>query len=197
MKLVKPHEDKDLRREWFDIWSQNIDIAAEGEETKSTFLGAIYAQLYSELRDKERNQQQLVTWALTILTSSGLFSMLLTEEGDLFPAAVFSFMLLGATWILTDGIRALVDDRMSIGRQLDRIHRIMGGFTKGYYYAESMLFDPIWYGWGFEPERDSNVLLGRRYRALIWALCVFDIVIVFSKSAMFKRLMANLSKLIL
>jgi hypothetical protein len=69
---------------------------------------------------------------------------------------------------------------MSIARQVDRVHRVMGAFSKGYYYEESMLLDPRWYGWGFEPGNVSNVALGRKYTLLIWSLCGLDIATILS-----------------
>ena len=178
---MKPHENEELYCEWSEIWSKNVDISSQNENVKPGYLSTIYNQLYSELREKEKNQQQLVTWALSILTGTGFFSLILKTKSDTISTIVFALMLIVVTWILCKGIQALVADRMSIGRQLDRIHRIMGGFTKGYYYSHSTLFEPSWYGWGFEPDRDSNFQLGIKYKFLLWILCIFNILLLFTK----------------
>ena len=72
---------------------------------------------------------------------------------------MLSILLALFTMVLHQTLFHLSEERMSIARQLDRIHQIMGAFEDGYYYKESTLFDPAWKGFGFDPNRDANYKL--------------------------------------
>jgi hypothetical protein len=67
---------------------------------------------------------------------------------------------------------------MSIARQLDRIHQIFGAFKYGMYCEKTSLLTPMYYGWGFEPESDTNHRHARAYAVMLWMLCVIDWLIV-------------------
>ncbi len=71
---------------------------------------------------------------------------------------------------------------MSIARQLDRMHQIMGVFKKDYYAKGLTLFDPIWSGWGFERDRDVNWRLSRTYQIVLWAILITDVLLLLNKA---------------
>jgi hypothetical protein len=142
-------------------------------------LSAIYSGLYTELIDKDARQQQAVTWGVTILAGSGLIGVV-TGSSSIQPiSAVFIGILLAlVTGILTRLIRFLSEERMSIARQLDRVHQIMGAFEDGYFYREGALFDPVWRGWGFDPERDANTRIARFFVLFLWAAFAADVFVL-------------------
>jgi hypothetical protein len=174
---LRPDLDPAAKAEWLSVWDQAPDIS--DPNGKSSYLTAIYTQTHTELREKERSQQQLVTWSLTILTGGiGLLGLATHGvKGPLVPILVAT-LVVAATAILTLGLNSLADDRTRIAQNIDRMHRVMGAFTKGYYYQHSTLLDPAWYGWGFDERKVSNRMLIRKLIGLIWALALLDVLII-------------------
>jgi len=84
-------------------------------------------------------------------------------------------------------IRFLSEERMSIARQLDRIHQLIGAFEDGFFYSEGPLFDPVWRGWGLHPKRDTNTRLGRFFTVFLWAAFVGDVFILALLAGAFKH----------
>lgn len=142
----------------------------------------IYSNLYSELRDVHARQQQIVTWGITILTGVGFAILSLSSTLKIDGSIIFSIALALLTLALTKTMDFLSEDRMSIARQLDRIHQIIGAFTKDSYVKDTTLLDPIWYGWGFDGNRDSNQRLSQTYKTVIWAIFVADFLILIGKA---------------
>jgi hypothetical protein len=168
-----------------DIWwklqqqslSRSIDVS---DADKRSFLGTVSNALYAELRDKDSRQQQAVTWGVTILAGGGLLSATLKDVQQLSLVTVLPLAtILGLlTWVLDRIILSLAEDRMSIARQLDRVHEVLGVFDEGYYYGESSLFDPIWRGWGFDTKRDANYQHSQKFRVVIWIAYAFVILLL-------------------
>ena len=167
---------------WWDLQKRSLTQTVEMNDVdKRSFLNLIYPALYAELRDKDSRQQQAVTWGVTILTGGGILSAALKDAQQLsLTTTLFLIALLGVlAWVLDRIVQSLADDRMSIARQLDRIHEVIGVFDSGYYYSEGSLFDPTWRGWGFDPARDVNYQHSQKFRAIIWVAFVLDALVLF------------------
>lgn len=121
---------KNHRKQWYELKEDKIRPNFEKDSLKSEFITVIYSQLYSEVREKEKSQQQLVTWSITMLTGSSFVSLISKLHENNLAIFILILVLLLGTWILTSGIISLAKDRMSIGRQLDRIHKVMETFKK-------------------------------------------------------------------
>jgi hypothetical protein len=91
--------------------------------------------------------------------------------------AAFLILVVVGYW-LHRTILALSTDRMSIARQLDRIHQIFGAFKYGMYCEETSLLTPMYYGWGFEPKFDASHQHARAYAMMLWILCLIDWIIL-------------------
>ena len=165
------HETNDLQNEL------NID-----NSIKINFLTTIYNGLYGELRDTHTRQQQVITWGSTVLAGGGLLTLIISNAVSIPQKIIFAIALGLLTFILTRTITFLSEDRMSIARQLDRIHQIMGAFTKDYYVNGTTLLDPIWYGWGFDKDKDINWRLIRIYTYVLWAIFLVDVILLFTKA---------------
>jgi len=175
---------EETRKAWWKI-HQDGEFQLEFEidqSMKPGFLSTIYSGLYSELRDIHSRQQQVVAWGFTLLAGGGFFTLIITNSISLLQSVIFSAILGMLTYILTRTLGFLSEDRMSIARQLDRIHQIMGAFTKDQYVQGTTLFDPVWYGWGFDKKRDVNWRLSQVYRTILWIVFVTDVVLIFIKS---------------
>lgn len=184
-QTLPPQKDPKLRDAWWQLY-QSGEYSVLFETTNSDkldFLKTIYNELYGELRDVHSRQQQIVAWGLTILTGGGFLSLVLADTLSIIGSLLFSIGLGVLTFALTKTIWFLSEDRMSIARQLDRMHQIMGAFTKDFYIRDTTLFDPIWYGWGFEKEYDVNWKLSRTYRVVLWTIFVTDVLILLNKAA--------------
>lgn len=149
---------------------------------KLDFLETVYGELYSELREIHSRQQQVVTWGLTLLTGGGFVTLVLSNTLAVEGSIIFSIALAFLTFALTKTLGFLSEDRMSIARQLDRMHQIMGVFKKDYYAKGLTLFDPIWSGWGFERDRDVNWRLSRTYQIVLWAILITDVLLLLNKA---------------
>lgn len=179
-----PHQDDSLRKTWWRLHetAEHIANIEVNNSEKLEFLKMIYTNLYSELREVHTRQQQVVTWGVTILTGVGFAILALSNALKIGGSIIFSIALALLTLILTKTIDFISEDRMSIARQLDRIHQIIGAFTKDFYAKDTTLFDPIWYGWGFDRNRDSNQRLNQIYKMVIWAIFVADFLILIGKA---------------
>ena len=185
---VKPpiHKDVQLRKAWWNLYrTGEYEMAFEIDDThKLGFLHTVYEGLYRELADKHTRQQQIVAWGLTILSGGGFISLTISDNLALEGAVAFSISLAFLTFALVRTIGILSEDRMSIARQLDRIHQIMGAFKKDFYCRGATLFDPLWSGWGFDEQRDVNWQLSRVYQVVLWVLFVTDVVILMNKAGL-------------
>jgi hypothetical protein len=164
------------------IWWDAKDVSSLQRcfiNDKQTLLTTIYSTLYGELRDKDGRQQQAVTWGLTILTGSSLTGMLAGPTLSPSVAAMFCVLLALFTLVLHQTLFHLSTERMSIARQLDRIHQIMGAFEDGYYYKESTLFDPAWKGFGFDRDRDENYTLTWFFVKVLWIAFIVAVLVLF------------------
>ena len=172
-------QSDDPRKVWGDCKDAS-SLQRCFREDKQTLLTTIYSALYGELRDKDGRQQQAVTWGLTILTGSGLAGMFTGSPKLSKSVAVMLCVLLALfTLVLHRTLFFLSEERMSIARQLDRIHQIMGAFEDGYYYKESTLFDPVWKGFGFDPVRDANYTLTQFFVTVLWIAFVVAVLVLF------------------
>lgn len=179
-------EDKDgqLRKAWWNRQQNGEhEIMLEIDNSnKLDFLETVYSELYSELREIHSRQQQVVTWGLTLLTGGGFVTLVLSNTLAVEGSIIFSIALAFLTFALTKTLGFLSEDRMSIARQLDRMHQIMGVFKKDYYAKGLTLFDPIWSGWGFERDRDVNWRLSRTYQIVLWAILITDVLLLLNKA---------------
>lgn len=174
---------EETRKAWWKI-HQDGEFQLEFEidqSMKPGFLSTIYSGLYSELRDIHSRQQQVVAWGFTLLAGGGFLTLIITNSISLLQSVIFSAILGMLTYILTRTLGFLSEDRMSIARQLDRIHQIMGVFTKDQYVQGTTLFDPVWYGWGFDKERDVNWRLSQTYKTVLWVVLIIDVILIFIK----------------
>lgn len=180
------HEDARLRETWWKLYeSGEYETAFTIDESdKLDILKTLYSSLYSELKDKHSRQQQVVGWGFTILTGGGFFALVLSNALTLVGVIIFSVALAFLTFSVTKTIRFLSEDRMSIARQLDRIHQIMGVFKTDFYCKGTTLFDPVWYGWGFDEERDSNKDLSKIYQLVLWVIFASDVLILVNKAGL-------------
>ena len=168
-------QSDDHRKIWWDAKDAS-SLQRCFRDDKQTLLTTIYSTLYGELRDKDGRQQQAVTWGLTILTGSSLIGMLTGPRLSPSVAALLCVLLALLTVVLHQTLFHLSAERMSIARQLDRIHQIMGAFEDGYYYKESTLFDPVWKGFGFDPDRDANYKLTWFFVKVLWIALVVAVL---------------------
>lgn len=168
---------EELRTKWWQTHqSGNVHtVMSLDDNTKLEFLKMIYQGLYSELQSIHSSQQQIVGWGFAILSGGGF--LISTGIGELswFSAVLLIGVLGGLTYIATSTLRFLSEDRMSITRQLDRIHQISQAFKADVYAKGTSLFDPIWYGWGFEPKRDVNWKLSKSYQIVLWLIFTIDV----------------------
>nr|NJM04758.1 hypothetical protein [Desulfobacula sp.] len=133
-QISSSHQENKTREVWWRIHQtgEYLSMLETNNPDKLDFLKTIYNGLYSELRDVHSRQQQVVAWGFTILTSGGFLTLFLSSTLRIEGGIVFSFVLALLTLTLSQTISFLSEDRMSIARQLDRIHQIMGAFTKVY-----------------------------------------------------------------
>ncbi len=183
-KASSLHQNDNTREAWWQIHrtGEYVSLLEADNSDKLDFLKAIYDGLYSELRDIHSRQQQVVAWGFTILTGGGFLTLLLSNSLKIEGATLFSIALALLTFTLTKTIDFLSEDRMSIARQLDRIHQIMGAFAKDTYVKGTTLLDPIWYGWGFDKNNDVNWRLSRIYRVVLWFIFFTDVLILMNKA---------------
>lgn len=168
-------EHRNPRMAWWEQQGRSLGNPPEDKERDKSYLLAIYSALYAELRDKDARQQQAVTWGITILAGGGLMGSLLKEGPFAVQTAMLAVAVLGLlAWVLSSIVLALAEDRMSIARQLDRIHELMGVFDAGRYYPAASLFDPVWRGWGFDRQRDVNYHHSKRFAVVIWIVFTLD-----------------------
>jgi hypothetical protein len=180
------YQDAQLRKAWWNLHrTGEYQTAFEvGDPEKLDFLRAVYGELYGELREKHARQQQIVAWGFTILSGGGFISLAISDTSAMEAVIAFSVSLASLTFALTRTIRFLSEDRMSIARQLDRIHQILGAFREDFYCKGTTLFDPIWYGWGFDKRRDVNWQLSKVYQVVLWLLFATDVLILMSKAGL-------------
>jgi len=178
-------QDDRARKTWWNLRETEVEITFGIEDSeKFDLLKTVYSSLYSELRDKHARQQQAVAWGFTLLTGGGFVTLAFSNTLSLVGAIVFSVSLAFVTFALTRTISILSADRMSIARQLDRIHQIMGVFRKDFYCRGTTLFDPVWRGWGFDPERDVNARLGKVYQVVLWTVFASDLIVLMDKAGL-------------
>lgn len=171
-------------KSWWDLRMTTVSPAlAHDDIEKRTNLNLIYAALYAELRDKDSRQQQAVTWGITALAGGGMLTATLKDLQELsgLAAALLAVLLGSLTFVLHKIILSLARDRMSIARQLDRMHELMQVFEPKIYYKESSLFDPVWRGWGFDLKRDVNYRLSKLLLAVLWVEYVLLISLLFCR----------------
>ena len=175
---------EEMKEAWWKIHEDGkFQLEFEIDQSmKPGFLSTIYSGLYSELRDIHSRQQQVVAWGFTLLAGGGFFTLIITNSISLVQSVIFSIILGILTYILTETLSFLSKDRMSIARQLDRIHQIMGVFTKDQYVKGTTLFDPVMYGWGFDKERDVNWRLSQIYKIVLWVVFLIDVILIFIKA---------------
>lgn len=181
---VLPHQDNGLREAWWGIHrtGECTGVLTVDNADKIGFLKTIYDGLYAELRDIHTRQQQAVAWGMTILTGGGFITLVLSGKPSPLGTVVFSMGLAALTFVITKTLNFLSEDRMSIARQVDRVHLLMGVFMKGYYVVDNTLFDPSWYGWGFEKSRDVNWRLSRLYQIVLWGIFAIDVIVLLNKA---------------
>jgi hypothetical protein len=177
-------QDTQLREAWWDLhqtgeYERPFDI---DDGHKQDFLQTVYDALYGELADKHARQQQIVTWGFTILSGGGFISLAILNTLAIGEAIALSIALASLTFALARTLGLLAEDRMSIARQLDRVHQIMGVFEKDFYCKGTTLFDPLWCGWGFDKKRDSNWRLARVYQLVLWVLLATDVLILLNRA---------------
>jgi hypothetical protein len=180
------NQDSQLQQSWWNFYKTNqyetsftID-----ESDKLDILKTLHSSLYGELRDKHSRQQQVVAWGFTILTGGGFITLVISDALSMLGVIIFSISLAFLTFALTRTIGLLSKDRMSIARQLDRIHQVMRVFEEGSYYKGGTLFDPVWYGWGFDEARDANWELSKYYQMVLWIIYVSDVLILLNKAGL-------------
>lgn len=180
------HQDSQMREAWWKIYKTGeYEIPLEiNDANKLDFLKTIYGNLYGELRDVHARQQQIVGWGFTILTGGGFITLALSNSVSLVGVIIFSIALTFLTIALTRTLSFMSEDRMSIARQIDRMHQIMGAFKKDFYCKETTLLDPIWYGWGFDKGRDANWDLMRFYQLVLWVILVSDVLVLVNKAGL-------------
>lgn len=185
-KKLLVHEDDKLRESWCKLYEtgEYETVLVIDESDKLDILKAVYGGLYSELRDKHSRQQQIVAWGFTVLTGAGFITLTISNTLSLTGAIIFSIILALLTFVLSRTIRFLSRDRMSIARQLDRIHQIMGIFEKGFYCKDTTLLDPVWYGWGFDKTRDANWKLSGFYQLVLWVIYGLDVLLLINKTGL-------------
>jgi hypothetical protein len=183
-QISSSHHDNKTRDVWWRIHQtgEYLSMLETNNPDKLDFLKTIYNGLYSELRDTHSRQQQVVAWGFTILTGGGFLTLFLSSTLRIEGSVIFSFALALLTFTLTKTINFLSEDRMSIARQLDRIHQIMGAFTKDLYVEDTTLLDPIWYGWGFDKNHDVNWRLSRIYQIVLWCIFALDVLLLIDKA---------------
>jgi hypothetical protein len=180
-------KDQDARKKaaihWLGMQTHGVLPAiAETEfdgKNKIAILTTVYNALYSELRDKDGRLQQVVSWGFTLLSGAGIFALQsLPTPKTMLPAVsivIGAQLMLGLVGVwLSWTIRALSTDRMSIARQLDRIHQVFGVFKYGMYCQDTTLFSPMYYGWGLNAKFDANHGHARAYTTMLLILCVID-----------------------
>lgn len=180
------HQDAQLREAWWDLYrTGEHETAFDIDDShKLDFLQTVYNGLYGELADKHAKQQQIVAWGFTLLSGGGFISLTISNPLAVERVIALSISLAFLTFALARTMSFLSEDRMSIARQLDRIHQIMGTFQKDFYCKGTTLFDPVWYGWGFDRERDVNWRLSRIYQVVLWVLFATDVLILMNKAGL-------------
>ena len=183
-QISSSHRDNKAREVWWRLHQtgEYLSMLEINNSDKLDFLKTIYNGLYSELRDAHSRQQQVVAWGFTILTGGGFLTLALANTLRLGGSVILAFALALLTFALTKTISFLAEDRMSIARQLDRIHQIMGAFTKDVYVKDTSLLDPVWYGWGFDKNHDVNWRLSRLYQIVLWGIFVTDVMLLMGKA---------------
>jgi hypothetical protein len=170
----------ELRNRWWELHqANNIQSAIELDpSTKLEFLKMIYQGLYAELQSIHSSQQQIVGWGFAILSGGGFLISIGSDQLSWIVVILLIAILGGLTYVATSTIRFLSEDRMSIARQLDRIHQVAQTFKTDVYVRETTLFDPIWHGWGFEPKNDVNWKLARSYQVVLWLIFAIDVALL-------------------
>lgn len=158
-------------REWMAYYTNREDISDTNADNKKDYLIAVYKQLYKELDDLKVSQRQWLTWALSIITGIAVFGPGVTaKSGDVARwlfIAVFCIGNLVVTITLIQNSKAQKD----LMKNIDRIHRVMGAFTKDYFYKGSSLLDPDWYGWGFYNKQSHE-------RFILWCVVLIWLLVL-------------------
>ena len=162
---------------WHSQYTSMQDISSGDPAHRKDYLLAIYQQLYGELRAREQQERQWTTWTFSLLTLAAVLGADLKKAVD-FPAAYFVFAALTlftalSTYSVWDNVRGKID----IMQNIDRMHQVMGAFTKGCYYESSSLLQPSWYGWGFY-QGASHRRFARYCILAMWLMVALDAAVL-------------------
>lgn len=138
-------------------------------------LTTVYNALYAELRDKDTRQQQVITWALSILFGAGILSAFSQDKMPKVGYLALAALVGVGTAMFVTLLIGIARDRMGIAQTLDRFHHAMEMHTKGAFLADEPLMPPEWRGWGTSWRQDTHMFYAMMLIALVVLCGVIDV----------------------